>query len=181
MGAIFPCSAGFCVSITEVPVARALLGVGERLRERLLGGLQLAWEAGHCHLPGWCSDRWCCLPLLPLPAGHPPRRCSPRAEVPVAASRRGRRQGQLSIWLAPRLTCSKSRPSAELKPTVVSRFSKALSSPVLGVSAFAAAGTSEEFVHPLLQLLPRHVGGLRNLRRRMPPSGVKGAWGCPRG
>ena len=56
----------------------------------------------------------------------------------------------------------------------MSRFSKALSSPVLGVSAFAAAGTSEEFVHPLLQLLPRHVGGLRNLRRRMPPSGVKG-------
>ena len=55
----------------------------------------------------------------------------------------------------------------------MSRFSKALSSPVLGVSAFAAAGTSEEFVHPLLQLLPRHVGGLRNLRRRMPPSGVK--------
>ena len=166
-------------SLLEVPVARALLGVGERLC------VSAFWA--DCSSPAKRAIATfqvfgsLVLFAAATAAGGTPAEAVLAASGGACGSPSTRASARAAIWLAPRLTCSKSRPSAELKPTVVSRFSKALSSPVLGVSAFAAAGTSEEFVHPLLQLLPRHVGGLRNLRRRMPPSGVKGAWSCPRG
>ena len=108
-GGDFPlCSAGFCVSITEVPVARALLGVGERLRERLLGGLQLA-RRKRAIATFQVFGSLVLFAAVAAAGGAP-------AEALLAASGGAcgspsttttREPTRVAIWLAARLTCSK--------------------------------------------------------------------------
>ena len=112
-------SAGFCVSITEVPVARALLGVGERLRERLLGGLQLARRKRA--IATFQVFGSLVLFAAVAAAGGAPAEALLAASGGACGSPSTRASTRAAIWLAPRLTCSKSRPSAELKSIVVSK------------------------------------------------------------